>query len=433
MRICATQTELLCKARSLLLKKGEYVLVGDRVEVMNIDWRDARALVCAVRPRRSEIRSPKAANVDHFAVVFSIADPPFEAFQATRFLVSAASIGIKCSLVLNKCDLVSEAEVQAQLRRVAGWGYQAVAASVQSGLGMKEVRATWLYCLRLLPGTSKRWEQWKSCRRMQLREMLRNRTSVLAGPSGVGKSSIINYLRSVAFDDGQRARLEAFEAAMAEEREWRREWRGEPESEDDGVHTAFAEQHEGGGDDVAGASLEAPSEHGATNASPAQDEPADASAENVADARGGAAGTAACGVPGEQQRWKQNSSNIYGAQVRYVGAIWRAYPLHACVGPAAGRQADMRAMRTGGGQHRIQVATRPAHHAHGRAARHARGRPVARHAGVQLPRHAARHEPDRAALLPRDCGAPGAGQVPVCKLHARARAGMRCGGTVGAV
>jgi ribosome biogenesis GTPase / thiamine phosphate phosphatase len=133
------QIELLCKARSLIHKMGGYVLVGDRVEVMNIDWRDARALVSEVKPRSTEIDSPKAANVDHFALVFSIADPPFEPFQATRFLVSAASIGIKCSLILNKCDLVPEEDVAAQLERVRSWGYPAVAASVRSGRGMQQV------------------------------------------------------------------------------------------------------------------------------------------------------------------------------------------------------------------------------------------------------------------------------------------------------
>jgi ribosome biogenesis GTPase len=148
------QIELLCKARSLIYKMGGYVLVGDRVEVMNIDWRDARALVSEVKPRTTEIMSPKAANVDHFALVFSIADPPFEAFQATRFLVSASSIGIECSLILNKCDLVPEEDVDAQLERVRSWGYSAVAASVRSGRGMQQVRSCSLCLIRALLRTT---------------------------------------------------------------------------------------------------------------------------------------------------------------------------------------------------------------------------------------------------------------------------------------
>ena len=135
------QEELLCKMRSLMHKKGRKVLVGDRVEVMSIDWQDARGLIHDTLPRTSEIRSPKVANIDHFAVVFSIADPPFEPFQATRFLVAAASENVECSLVLNKCDLVDDKEVQAQVERIREWGYEAVPVSVHSGTGMDEVRS----------------------------------------------------------------------------------------------------------------------------------------------------------------------------------------------------------------------------------------------------------------------------------------------------
>ena len=141
------QGELLCKVRALMYKRGEDVLVGDVVRVRHIDWRDARGLICAVAPRRTEIRSPKVANVDHFAVVFSAAAPPFEAFQATRFLVAAASVGVRCSLVLNKCDLVSEQERAALLVQIRGWGYDGAAVSVQSGFGMPQVRRpAWLAC-----------------------------------------------------------------------------------------------------------------------------------------------------------------------------------------------------------------------------------------------------------------------------------------------
>lgn len=59
---------------------------------------------------------------------------------------------------------------------------------------------------------------------------MRDRVSVLAGPSGVGKSSIINALRAEAFDEVQRGRLEVFERKMAEEFEW---LQGEEEAHSD--------------------------------------------------------------------------------------------------------------------------------------------------------------------------------------------------------
>ena len=59
---------------------------------------------------------------------------------------------------------------------------------------------------------------------------MRDRVSVLAGPSGVGKSSIINALRAEAFDEVQRGRLQVFERKMAEEFEW---LQGEDEAHSD--------------------------------------------------------------------------------------------------------------------------------------------------------------------------------------------------------
>lgn len=59
---------------------------------------------------------------------------------------------------------------------------------------------------------------------------MRDRVSVLAGPSGVGKSSIINALRAEAFDPIQRSRLEAFERKMAQEFEWQHDDRIQDDS-----------------------------------------------------------------------------------------------------------------------------------------------------------------------------------------------------------
>jgi GTPase SAR1 family protein len=72
---------------------------------------------------------------------------------------------------------------------------------------------------------------------MQVREALVGHTSVLAGPSGVGKSSIINALRAEAFDDAQRARLAAFERKMQEEHTfWRQYHEGPDEDDEDPEH-----------------------------------------------------------------------------------------------------------------------------------------------------------------------------------------------------
>eukprot|EP00892_Ulva_mutabilis_P005167 jgi/Ulvmu1/3021/UM015_0061.1 len=247
----ASGVELLCKKRSLLRKKGGYVLVGDRVEVVSIDWQDGRALVSSVLPRITETADPRVANVDHFALVFSVSEPAFESFQVTRFLVAAESAGIKCSLLLNKCDLMRPQQVQDIIDLVNSWGYSAIPLSAHSGDGLAEVKAA-----------------------------MRGRMSVLAGPSGVGKSSIINALRAEAFDDTQRARLELFEKKMADEIDWYHVGDELTDSDDDNA---------------------VPCERG-------EPEEGHAQAQSTQE-------IAARGLPeGEQAAWRKRTANIYGAQ-----------------------------------------------------------------------------------------------------------------------
>jgi len=116
--------------------------------------------------RRSELIEPPIANVDQALLVFALAQPPLETKQLTRFLVSMEATRVPFTLVLNKCELLSETEVADWRARLESWGYDAKIVSVATGRGVDE-----------------------------LEETLRGKTTVLAGPSGVGKSSLINRFR----------------------------------------------------------------------------------------------------------------------------------------------------------------------------------------------------------------------------------------------
>ena len=113
--------------------------MGDRVEVVSIDWQDGRGLVSTVLPRKTETSNPRVANVDHFALVFSVQEPAFEPFQVTRFLVAAESAGISCSVLLNKCDLLQPEGIKEIVSQVEDWGYQAIPMSARDGQGMDQV------------------------------------------------------------------------------------------------------------------------------------------------------------------------------------------------------------------------------------------------------------------------------------------------------
>eukprot|EP00740_Mantoniella_antarctica_P013794 CAMPEP_0181380686 /NCGR_PEP_ID=MMETSP1106-20121128/19687_1 /TAXON_ID=81844 /ORGANISM="Mantoniella antarctica, Strain SL-175" /LENGTH=762 /DNA_ID=CAMNT_0023499753 /DNA_START=288 /DNA_END=2574 /DNA_ORIENTATION=+ len=133
--------ELLCVVRALLKKIRQRVLVGDGVEVNGVDWVDSRAMVDSVHARRSRLVDPPVANVDHALLVFALERPPLEAKQLTRFLVSMEATGVPFTLVLNKCDLVTE-EVRADWEaRLGQWGYRPRFVSVATGEGIDELEA----------------------------------------------------------------------------------------------------------------------------------------------------------------------------------------------------------------------------------------------------------------------------------------------------
>ncbi|XP_020589911.1 uncharacterized protein LOC110031172 [Phalaenopsis equestris] len=160
-------THLLCVVRALLKKIRRRVLVGDRVLVGWVDWVDGRGMVFDVFERKTELIDPPVANVDHFLVLFSVEQPKLEPFTLTRFLVEAESTGIPLTLVLNKCELASEETLSAWKDRLCTWGYEPLFCSVESKSGLTF-----------------------------LEDILKGRTTVVVGPSGVGKSSLINFLRS---------------------------------------------------------------------------------------------------------------------------------------------------------------------------------------------------------------------------------------------
>ncbi|XRA97651.1 small ribosomal subunit biogenesis GTPase RsgA [Pycnococcus provasolii] len=160
------RVELLCVVRALLKKLERKVLVGDFVSVSDVDWVQRSANVTEVHARTSAIREPPLANCNHVLLMFSVVQPTIEEAQLVRFLVTAEASGLPVTLALNKADLADADELNAWKERVAGWGYGAFGLSLATGEGVDS-----------------------------LAERLRGRYSLVAGPSGVGKSSLINALK----------------------------------------------------------------------------------------------------------------------------------------------------------------------------------------------------------------------------------------------
>lgn len=155
---------LLCTRRTRLKKIGQRVMVGDRVVIEEPDWEGGRGAIAQVQPRKTQLDRPPVANADQILLVFALVDPPLDPYQLTRFLVKAESTGLGVTLCLNKSDLVPD-ELDEWRSAFKQWGYEPVFISVYTTQGLEA-----------------------------LSHQLERKITILAGPSGVGKSSLINYL-----------------------------------------------------------------------------------------------------------------------------------------------------------------------------------------------------------------------------------------------
>lgn len=156
---------LLCTRRSRLKKIGQKVMVGDRVSIEQPDWQDGRGAIAEVLPRTTVLQRPPVANTDLILLVFALEEPTLDPWQLSRFLVKAESTALQLYLCLNKCDLITLEQQRQWQQRLQRWGYEASFVSVEQRLGIEE-----------------------------LLSHLEGKISVVAGPSGVGKSSLIDAL-----------------------------------------------------------------------------------------------------------------------------------------------------------------------------------------------------------------------------------------------
>lgn len=156
---------ILCTRRARLKKIGARILVGDRVRVEEIDGTIERGIITAIEPRQTELDRPPVANANLILLVFALSEPALDPVQLSRFLLKAEQTGIPICLCLNKCDLVSEPTQQAWRGRLSAWGYEPLFTSVAASLGLEPLLA-----------------------------QLSGKTAIVAGPSGVGKSSTIDRL-----------------------------------------------------------------------------------------------------------------------------------------------------------------------------------------------------------------------------------------------
>jgi ribosome biogenesis GTPase len=166
----------LCRIRGSLFKGNPHqnkIAVGDEVEV-DLDVAEDAGWILRMLPRRTKLsRRPSmgvpeqvlVSNADTLLIVASLRDPPFRVGLVDRFLVAASWGGLEPLLILSKADLSTSEEIKPIEELYSTLGCRVLVTSVPESWGLDT-----------------------------LRELMRERTSVLSGHSGVGKSSLIAAL-----------------------------------------------------------------------------------------------------------------------------------------------------------------------------------------------------------------------------------------------
>ncbi len=156
-----------CKAKGIFRKDKKKPLVGDYVEMSVLDEENSIGNIDVILERKNDLIRPNVANVDQALIIFAIVKPKPNLNLLDRFLLMMEKQKIETIICFNKSDLVPDEECEQLKEAYGNCGYDVRFLSAKEGIGIE-----------------------------QLREMLRKKTTVAAGPSGVGKSSIINLLQS---------------------------------------------------------------------------------------------------------------------------------------------------------------------------------------------------------------------------------------------
>lgn len=155
-----------CKVREILKKQREKILVGDFVELDEVNTTRKTAVIISIFTRKNFLMRPSVANVEQVIIVSSIKEPALDFEQLNRYICFAKYNKIKTKLCFNKNDLSEDDSVIEKIFEIyEPLGFEIVFTSALEKLGIEDFI-----------------------------ELLGNKTTVFCGNSGVGKSSLINSI-----------------------------------------------------------------------------------------------------------------------------------------------------------------------------------------------------------------------------------------------
>ena len=158
-----------CKAKGIFRKRKIKPLIGDNVLIDVIDDKEKKGNIVEILPRENELIRPAVSNIDQAMVIFAAAEPNPNFNLLDRFLLLMGKQGVPVIICFNKRDIVEQKELDLLYHTYEKCGYHILFTSTYTKEGVEQVK-----------------------------EQLKDKTTVLAGPSGVGKSSMMNLLQPKA-------------------------------------------------------------------------------------------------------------------------------------------------------------------------------------------------------------------------------------------
>ncbi len=158
--------KFLCKIKKSINFKNQFVFVGDEVFVYQIDLDGKRATIESLVKRNNLLERPSVANISNIYIICSVEEPKLNLSQVNKFLISAEHLGVEVSLVLTKCDLITEKKRLLLIDKFQQWGYQPITLNFNNPENLKDL----------------------------LIELKGKKCSIFMGPSGVGKTTLLNMI-----------------------------------------------------------------------------------------------------------------------------------------------------------------------------------------------------------------------------------------------
>lgn len=155
-----------CRARGLFRKNKTVPLIGDRV-LIKINKEDNTGYVEHIFDRITELKRPPVSNVNQAVIVFAAQKPDPNLWLLDRFLLLASYQGLDVVICINKSDLDSDGKADNIYNIYKQAGYKIIKTSCKTKEGIDEIK-----------------------------DILKNKITVFAGPSGVGKSTLLNNIQS---------------------------------------------------------------------------------------------------------------------------------------------------------------------------------------------------------------------------------------------